>query len=81
MMFFVAVVGCFFILFSVVSFVFVVDGYHYIEWAKEIFGTCAYGPVDQASLWIGLSSIAFWLFGSLTSLLFVFVSHSSSNLF
>lgn len=37
------------------------NGYHRIEWMMTYFGTCARSPLEQASFWIGLLSIGFWL--------------------
>lgn len=57
-----------------------VDGYPYIPWAKEIFGTCVYTPLDQASLWIGLASIGFWVFAQLPQIIKNFRLMDSSSL-
>jgi hypothetical protein len=36
-------------------------GYQRVEWMMTYFGTCARSPMEQASFWIGLLSIGFWL--------------------
>jgi hypothetical protein len=36
-------------------------GYKRVEWMMVYFGTCARSPLEQASFWMGLVSIGFWL--------------------
>jgi uncharacterized protein with PQ loop repeat len=36
-------------------------GYPYIPWIHTVFGDCIYTPLEQASFWIGLSSLGFWI--------------------
>ena len=37
------------------------NGYRRIDWIEKAFGECIHSPLEQASFWIGLSSIGFWL--------------------
>ncbi|KAL0488165.1 lysosomal amino acid transporter [Acrasis kona] len=37
------------------------NGFHQIEWMMRYFGTCARSPMEQASFYVGLASIGFWL--------------------
>ncbi|EFC47473.1 predicted protein [Naegleria gruberi] len=45
------------------------DGYHYIPWMLNALGECIRTPTEQASFWIGLSSIGFWLFANLPQII------------
>ncbi|KAG2378515.1 hypothetical protein C9374_008154 [Naegleria lovaniensis] len=47
----------------------VLDGYHYIPWMYSVLGACIRTPLEQASFWIGLSSIGFWLFANLPQII------------
>ena len=38
------------------------DGYEYVEWMAQFFHACAWTPEDQASFFLGLANIGFWLF-------------------
>lgn len=40
------------------------DGYARIEWMFIMFGECVHTPMEQASFYIGLSSIMFWIFAN-----------------
>lgn len=47
----------------------VLEGYHYIPWMYTVLGACIRTPLEQASFWIGLSSIGFWLFANLPQII------------
>ncbi len=37
-------------------------GYPFIPWTKIIFDECVWTPIEQASFWIGMSSLGCWIF-------------------
>ena len=45
------------------------DGFNYTPWMLDVFGECIRTPSEQASFWIGLSSILFWLFANMPQII------------
>src|SRR3989338_11680725 len=45
------------------------DGYPYIPCMLNVLGECIRTPTEQASFWVGLSSIGFWLFANLPQII------------
>ncbi|KAL9642005.1 hypothetical protein ABK040_004060 [Willaertia magna] len=56
------------------------DGYHYIDWMLNVFGECVRTPLEQASFWVGISSLVFWLFANLPQIIENFRKSDASGL-
>jgi len=55
-------------------------GYRRIDWMDHVFGECVHSPMEQASFWIGISSIVFWLFANFPQIYANFRQGSAKSL-